>query len=99
MYFIDLKTSFVSMMTAMTTANFPDVMLPAYRENFFVAFFFMIYLLMGLYFLLSVLIANVFNKYKGRLEERIHQHENKRRAQIVKAYQMFDESDRGYLTP
>ena len=71
-YFTDLKTSFISMMTALTTANFPDVMLPAYYNNFFVVFFFLIYLLFGIYFLLSVLIANVFNKYKGRLEERIN---------------------------
>ena len=83
------------MMTAMTTANFPDVMLPAYYKNYFIIFFFLIYLLIGLYFLLSVLIANVFNKYKGRLEERINHHNSKRRAQIEKAFAMFARDDRG----
>lgn len=67
------------MLTAMTTANYPDVMLPQYYNNFFVVFFFIIYLLFGIFFLLSVLIANVFNKYKTRLEERISRDENMRR--------------------
>ena len=86
------------MMTALTTANFPDVMLPAYYENFYVMFFFIIYLMVGIYFLLSILIANVFNKYKNRLEDRIKKHANKRRDQIAKAYCLFDQENRGYLT-
>ena len=97
-YFLDLETSLYSMMTALTTANFPDVMLPAYYEHFWVMLFFLVYLILGIYFLLSILIANVFNKYKNRLEERINEHSNKRRDQIEKAYAMFDKEERGSLT-
>lgn len=66
------------MFTALTTANFPDVMLPAYLNNFWVVLFFVLYLLVGLYFIISILIANVFSKYKGRLEERVVENEQKR---------------------
>ena len=86
------------MMIALTTANFPDVMLPAYYRSFFYMFFFLIYLTIGIYFLISILIANVFNKYKNRLEERINDHANKRRDQIEKAYSMFAREDHGFLT-
>ena len=34
-YFKDISSSFYSMMILLTTANFPDVMLPAYKVNFF----------------------------------------------------------------
>ena len=88
----------MSMLTAMTTANYPDVMLPSYYNNFYVVFFFMIYLLFGIYFLLSVLIANVFNKYKTRLEERVSRDENMRRDQIEQAYKKFESLHVGYLS-
>ena len=97
-YFKNLQQSFMSMLTAMTTANYPDVMLPQYYNNFFVVFFFIIYLLFGIFFLLSVLIANVFNKYKTRLEERISRDENMRRDQIEQAYKKFENLHVGYLS-
>ena len=97
-YFKNLQQSFMSMLTAMTTANYPDVMLPEYYNNFFVVFFFIIYLLFGIFFLLSVLIANVFNKYKTRLEERISRDENMRRDQIEQAYKKFENLHVGYLS-
>ena len=79
-HFYNLEMSFISLLNSLTTANFPDVMLEAYFNNYFVSFFFIVYMLIGLYFLLSFLIAHVFNNYKRRLEERINMHEKKRRA-------------------
>lgn len=55
------------MFTVVTTANYPDVMLPAYYDNFYVFFLFLVYALLSIYLLLSVLMANVFNKYTERL--------------------------------
>ena len=70
-YFNNYSRSFYSMFTALTTSNFPDVMLPTYHDNYWTMLFFIIYLLFGLYLLVNLLIANVFAKYKGRLEDRI----------------------------
>ena len=70
-YFMNLSMSFESMFIALTTANFPDIMLNAYYDNYFVFFFFMIYLLIGIFFLISLFTAHVFNNYKNRLEGRI----------------------------
>ena len=66
------------MLTLLTTANFPDVMLPAYQKNYFSMIFFVSFLLVGLFFLLSLLLASVFNKFKGRLKERIEKNEQRR---------------------
>ena len=87
------------MLTLLTTANFPDVMLPAYQANYFSMLFFVTYLLLGLYFLINLLVASVFNKYKGRLADKITQNHHLRRDQVEKVYRMFDTTQQGYLTP
>ena len=60
------------MIILMTTANFPDIMLPAYAENYWVMLFFVSYLIFGLYLLMNFLLANVFNKFRDRLEEQAY---------------------------
>lgn len=44
-------------------------------------------------------MANVFNKYKERLEMRIAQHLNERQELIERAYNIFDDNDDGFLQP
>ena len=67
------------MIVLITTANFPDVMLPAYHKNYFSMLFFTTYLSVGLFFLLNLLLASVFSKFKDRFEERIDANIEKRR--------------------
>mmetsp|Transcript_5093 Transcript_5093/g.6231 ORF Transcript_5093/g.6231 Transcript_5093/m.6231 type:complete len:209 (+) Transcript_5093:217-843(+) len=66
--FASFEDSYYNMLILMTTANFPDVMLPAYSKNYLYMIYFVSYLTLGLYFLMSFLLANVFNKFKERLE-------------------------------
>jgi len=61
-----IKDAYRNMTILFTTANFPDVFLPAMNINFWNAFLFMFFMLMGLYFLTNLLTANVFNKYMER---------------------------------
>ena len=78
-YFVTLNESFWSMLILLTTANFPDVMLPAYYESYFYMAFFIVYLLIGLFFLLNLLLASVFIKFKERFERKITANEKRRR--------------------
>ena len=57
-----------NILVLLTTANFPDIMLPAYASNYWWMLYFITYLIIGLYFLLNFLLANVFNNFKDRLE-------------------------------
>lgn len=50
-YFITPAESFYQMFILLTTANFPDVMLPAYYSNRLYSLYFVGYLVIGLYFL------------------------------------------------
>jgi len=45
-YFYNFKESWINMFILMTTANFPDVMLPAYEKNRLWCIFFIIYVLL-----------------------------------------------------
>lgn len=58
-YFGNFETSFISMFVLLTTANFPDVMLPSYAESAWSPLFFISYLIIVLYivmYLVSILI-------------------------------------------
>ena len=65
--FPDILTSYYNMLILLTTANFPDFMLPAYNVSRGYCVFFILFLMIGLYFLLNVLLAIVFDNYTKKL--------------------------------
>jgi two pore calcium channel protein len=81
----------------LTTSNFPDVMLPAYYESSFSVIFFIIYLILGLYFLLNTLLATIFTNYKKRLQARAIKREDNRLIYLEKYFNICDNDNRGYL--
>ena len=46
-YFKDIGTAVVSLVVLLTTANNPDVMIPAYSDNRLYALYFILYLAIG----------------------------------------------------
>ena len=66
-YFRTPSMGLYNMFICLTTANFPDVMLPAYNENRFYCLFFIGYLMFGLYFLQNLILAMIFDNYKKRV--------------------------------
>ena len=57
-----------SILIMMTTANFPNVMLPAYGMNQAYVIFFLVYQIIGLYFLRNVLLAVFYSNYLHRVD-------------------------------
>ena len=90
--------AFYNMLILMTTANFPDVMLPAYDKNYWYMLYFISYLIIGLYFMLSFLLANVFIKFKERLERQNDEKYTETRALLIKLFNRFDADSKGYLS-
>ena len=64
----DFGDTYYQLLILLTTANFPDIMLPAYNTSYYYTIFFVIYLVLGLFLLLNILLANVFSMFKRRLE-------------------------------
>ncbi|XP_023149923.1 two pore channel protein 1 isoform X2 [Amphiprion ocellaris] len=62
-YFNTLENSLVSLFVLLTTANFPDVMMPAYSKNRWSCVFFIVYLSIELYFIMNLLLAVVFDTF------------------------------------
>eukprot|EP01006_Ploeotia_vitrea_P039776 TRINITY_DN66376_c5_g1_i2.p1 TRINITY_DN66376_c5_g1~~TRINITY_DN66376_c5_g1_i2.p1 ORF type:complete len:829 (-),score=434.81 TRINITY_DN66376_c5_g1_i2:379-2865(-) len=69
-YFETLETSCLSLFILLTTANYPDVMMPSYNASNWTALFFITFLLFGLYFFMSLILAVVYNYFHNSSQER-----------------------------
>uniref|UniRef100_A0A3Q3XCJ2 Ion transport domain-containing protein n=1 Tax=Mola mola TaxID=94237 RepID=A0A3Q3XCJ2_MOLML len=66
-YFSTLENSLVSLFVLLTTANFPDVMMPAYSKNRWSCVFFIVYLSIELYFIMNLVLSVEKKKFKSLL--------------------------------
>ncbi|KAM9194024.1 two pore channel protein 1 isoform 6-T7 [Dugong dugon] len=62
-YFNTLENSIISLFVLLTTANFPDVMMPSYSRSPWSCVFFIVYLSIELYFIMNLLLAVVFDTF------------------------------------
>ena len=72
-------------------------MLPAYNNTFISSAFFISYLMIGLYFLLSMLLANIFTKYKSRLENTAKTRSDSRRKYLEKYFDQYAKKTPGQM--
>ncbi len=64
-YFSTVGQALESLLVLLTTANHPDVMMPIYQYNRFAAIYFILFLGIGAYIILNLLIAVIYNHFKG----------------------------------
>lgn len=62
--FGSLRDSFVNLFILVTTANYPDVMMPSYSHTPWSFLFFAAFLIICLYFLQNLLLAVVYDKFR-----------------------------------
>ncbi|XP_068750292.1 two pore channel protein 1-like [Montipora capricornis] len=62
-FFNSFWRSFISLFVLLTTANYPDVMMPSYSHSRWSAIFFIVYISVVLYFLMNLLLAMVYDKF------------------------------------
>ncbi|KAL4715303.1 hypothetical protein ACJJTC_010873 [Scirpophaga incertulas] len=62
-HFQTISDSFVSMFVLLTTANFPDVMMPSYAKSKWYALFFILYIITVLYVLMNLMLAVVYETF------------------------------------
>ncbi|EQC40668.1 hypothetical protein SDRG_01746 [Saprolegnia diclina VS20] len=74
-------------MILLTTANFPDIMMPAYNTNRSVVLFFVFFLCFGLFFLLNVVLAVVFNNFARFSDAELALSERIRTQKLTEAFE------------
>ncbi|MCJ8747628.1 hypothetical protein PDJAM_G00155810 [Pangasius djambal] len=74
-----------------TTANSPDVMMPAYNYSSFFAIFFILYIVINTYTFMSVFLAVVYNNYKKYLKEEVRQLVRAKRRKLCCAFSLLQE--------
>jgi len=65
-YFDTIWTSMMHLFILLTTANYPDIMMPMYDCNQWASLFFILFITVGLYFLLSLILAVVYTHFAAR---------------------------------
>ncbi|KFM59031.1 Two pore calcium channel protein 1, partial [Stegodyphus mimosarum] len=63
LYFSTMLESFVSLFVLLTTANFPDVMMPAYAKSKWSSVFFIAFIIIHVYFLMNLMLAVVYETF------------------------------------
>jgi len=88
-YFGDTGAALISLLVLLTTANNPDVMMPAYSDNRLYALYFILFLAIGMYFFINVLLAVMYNQFKGSFTKSMQSSFLRRRVGIRAAFEVL----------
>jgi len=88
-YFDEWSNALASLWILFTTANFPDVMIDAYNVSRMSFFFFFSYLVISLYLLNNILLATVYDAYKGQLRLQLHTFYRKKAHSLDRAFHLL----------
>ncbi|CAM6101096.1 unnamed protein product [Calypogeia fissa] len=97
----EVFTSYIQTLYQMTvlftTSNNPDVWLPAYKQSRFSSLFFIIYILIGVFFITNLVLAVVYDSFKGQLANYLVGVEKTRSEILDTTFNLLDEDGKGSL--
>ncbi|KAL5715510.1 mitochondrial thiamine pyrophosphate transporter [Ranunculus cassubicifolius] len=95
--FYSYGVTLYQMFVLFTTSNNPDVWIPAYKESRWYSLFFVIYVLLGVYFLTNLILAVVYDSFKEQLVKQVSEMDTMRKGILGKAFNLIDNQQRGFL--
>ncbi|XP_024022354.1 two pore calcium channel protein 1A [Morus notabilis] len=95
--FTSYGTTLYQMFVLFTTSNNPDVWIPAYKVSRWYCLFFVLYVLLGVYFVTNLILAVVYDSFKGELAKQVSEMDEMRKRTLEKAFNLLDKDNRKYI--
>ncbi|CAI0549728.1 unnamed protein product [Linum tenue] len=95
--FTSYAITLYQMFVLFTTSNNPDVWIPAYKASRWYALFFVLYVLLGVYFVTNLILAVVYDSFKNQLVKQVAEADNMRKRTLMKAFSLIDKFNVGHL--
>ncbi|XP_077989811.1 two pore calcium channel protein 1-like [Glandiceps talaboti] len=81
----------------LTTENYPDFMLPSYSNNQYSFFYFAIFIFVGVFLLLAIMLAIIVDGYWAFAKKHVKMERSRERAELAKAWNLLDPLGKGML--
>ncbi|KFM81737.1 Two pore calcium channel protein 1, partial [Stegodyphus mimosarum] len=88
-YFVNYLDIYFQLYVLVTTANNPDVMMPAYDSSRWFALFFIAYLIICLYIFMNIFLAVVYNNYRKHLKNEVRKLVYMKRQSLSRAFDLL----------
>lgn len=95
--FYSFGVTLYQMFVLFTTSNNPDVWIPAYKNSRWSSLFFVVYVLLGVYFLTNLILAVVYDSFKAQLAKQVIEMDTTRKGILGKAFSLIDTYKHGFL--
>ncbi|XP_021827183.1 two pore calcium channel protein 1-like isoform X2 [Prunus avium] len=95
--FTSYGTTLYQMFVLFTTSNNPDVWIPAYKASRWYSLFFVLYVLLGVYFVTNLILAVVYDSFKSQLAKQVSEMDQSRISILKKAFNLLDKDNVGSL--
>uniref|UniRef100_A0A1D1Y9M5 Two pore calcium channel protein 1A n=3 Tax=Anthurium amnicola TaxID=1678845 RepID=A0A1D1Y9M5_9ARAE len=95
--FSSFGTTLYQMFVLFTTSNNPDVWIPAYKSSRWSCLFFVLYVLIGVYFITNLILAVVYDSFKVQLAQQVAEMDSMRIRILRKAFSTIDKHNHGFL--
>ena len=89
-YFKTYWDSFYDLYVLMTTANSPDVFMPAYNDNDGWMIFFIIFIILDTYIFMNLFLAVIYNNYKQNVKRDVSEILEMKQTKLRKAFRILE---------
>lgn len=81
-----------------TTANYPDVMMPSYNEHRFMSLYFVSYMLISFFYLMNLVLAVACKSYDESISERRKYRDDLSKELLTRAFKLLDHEKKGSIS-
>ncbi|KAI3949410.1 hypothetical protein MKW92_040471 [Papaver armeniacum] len=96
--FYSFDVTMYQMFLLFNRSNDPDVWIPAYKESRWYSLFFILYILLGVFFLSNLILAVVYDRFKAQLAGQVAKKDQLRKRILTKAFNLIDTYMEGMIT-